>query len=280
MGRHGVIRFGNYPVYVNHAGRWNAVRERQRSDFAAEGDRHMVDWLDDTGKQLTEITHDQHPTMATRNYEFRVHRLLMLIASTRVGRQLFDCMNPAVRHFIVPLDSAGRTLCNCGAFTFPGTPRGGGGIRIYFNPMDHGPSAKRWLGADDILFHELVHAYRQGVVGYFGQNEKPMNLYDSAEEFLALQLQNIYLGQRGSRSFYYAYRDLRRVTKDSAYQSFADDAEVLMAFRHYLERDHLAQAVARWNQPANSFNPFRDLRVLERLYFSRSNLGIRSLPAF
>jgi len=273
-------KFEKYPIYINHPGRWEEVRRRQRDHFVDKGDYKMMTWLDYTGKRLYEIMEDKSPSMESREYEHQVYRLLMLIGSTKVGKLLFDSLNPNVRHWIVPLDYLDKAECECAAYTFPGRPEEGGGIRVYFNPTDFNRSHRRWFSADDILFHELVHAYRDGRIGYHKGNRKTMNEYDTAEEFLALHMQNVYLANRGSQRFYRSYRLRQSVSKSTAYQYFVGDAEVLMAFRHFVDHDPLAKAVARWMHPPDSFNPWRDQPVLERLYLSGVSPGITRLPPF
>lgn len=273
-------KFEPYPIFINHPERWEAVRLRQRSAFVDEGDFKMMTWLDYTGKRLYEIKEDKNPSYTARTYENQVYQLLRLIGSTRIGKLLLDSLNPAVKHWIVPLDRTDKIECECGAYVFPGAPKEGGGIRMYFNPTDFKGSAKRWLSADDVLFHELVHAYRQGRFGYANNNNKPMNDYETAEEFIALHMQNVYLANRGSLRFYRSYRTLESVSKSTAYGHFAGDSEVLMAFRHFLERDPLAAAVAGWKHPADSFNPWRDHPVLERIYLGSASIGLQRLPPF
>jgi len=273
-------KFEPYPIYINHPGRWEEVRRRQRDEFVDKGDFQMMTWLDYTGKRLYEIMEDKAPAWESREYENQVYKLLMLIASTKVGKLLFGSLNRNVRHWIVPLDYLDKSQCECAAYSFPGAPREGGGVRVYFNPTDFNPSARKWFGADDILFHELVHAYRDGRVGYSGNNFKPMNEYKTAEEFFALHMQNVYLANRGSLRFYRSYRSLQSVSKSTVYQYFAGDAEVLTAFRHFVDNDPLAAAVARWAHPPDSFNPWRDQPVLERIYLGSASLGISRLPPF
>jgi hypothetical protein len=273
-----MLNFESYPIYINHPGAWEKVRQRQIRDFV--GDAKMRNWLAHTGRHLYEIQEDTNPSYESREYEYQVHRLLRLIGSTRVGRLLFDSLNRSVKHWIVPLDSYGKGFCNCRAYTFPGAPKEGGGVRVYFNPKDSHSIIEKWLSADDVLFHELVHAYRIGRVGYFGQNTKRMNDYDDAEEFLALHMQNVYLANRNSPRFYRDYSSLRSVSKGTAYQYFASDAEVLMAFRHFVEHEPLAGAVAQWRNPPDSFNPWRDQPVLERIWRSDSEVRLERLPEF
>jgi len=108
-----------------------------------------------------------------------------------------------------------------------------------------------------------------------------MNEYMSAEEFIALHMQNVHLAQRGASRFYRSYNSLQSVSKGTAYSYFAGDAEVLMAFRHFVEKEPLATAVAKWMHPADSFNPWRDQPVLERLYLRNASIaGLQRLPPF
>ena len=274
-------KFEPYPIYVNHPGRWEKARFRQMDYFESKGDFKMVSWLEYTAKRLYEITEDKAPGPESVFYERAVIQLLRLISSTRVGKLLFDSLNRNLEYWIVPKDFSDDKYCGCGAYTFPGKPDEGGGIRMYFNPTDFNSLTKRWQGADDILFHEMVHAYRMGRVGYDVVNfAKPMNDNKDAEEFFALQMQNVYLASRGGRRFYRTYKRLEPVTKDTAYQYFVNDAEVLMAFRYFVENDPLAATVSRWMHPPDSFNPWRDHTVLERLYISNASLGINRLPPF
>jgi hypothetical protein len=276
-----VRKFDQYPIYINHPGRFEEVRLRQRDHFVDKGDWHMMSWLDYTGKRLYEIIEDKNPRPESVDYENAVFQQLRLISTTIIGRLLFDSLNRSQKYWIVPLDYLDKAQCACGAYVFPGKPNEGGGIRLYYTPTDFNPSTARWKGADDILFHEMVHAYRNGRVGYDVVNAaKPMNDYDNAEEFLALHLQNVYLACRGSHRFYRTYKRLESVSKNTAYQYFVNDMEVLMAFRYFAETEPLAATVSRWMHPPDSFNPWRDQRVLERLFISNASLGLPRLPPF
>lgn len=275
-------KFECYPVYVNHPGRWNEVRQRQRDYFADKRDLRMFRWLapDGTGARLYEILADSAPSPESREYESQVYQLLRLINSTRVGKLLLDSLDQNTRYWIVPKINFGAD-CNCRAVTFPGAPKEGGGIRIYLTPGELNSIRKRWQSADDILFHELVHAYRMGKVGYQALNWRPMYQYDDAEEFLALHMQNVYLAERGSPRFYRDYHTLQSVSKGTAYQYFSGNAEVLMALRYFVTYDTcLTATVAGWKEPADSFNPWRDQPILERMYLDESDSGIKQLPPF
>lgn len=275
-------QFGRLPIFVNHPDRFEMVRQRQRDHFRGLGDAHMVTWLDNTGKRLYEVTESRNPGPEAAKYENTVLEHLKLIGTTAIGKLLFDSLNRNHQYWIVPLDLADREMCHCGAYVFPGAPKEGGGTRIYYNPADWNPPSRKWRAADDVLFHELVHAYREGRLGYEAVNKgkKSMNGYDDQEEFLALHMQNVYLACRGASRYYRTYRRLEPVSKHTAYQYFAGEAEALMALRHFVENEPLAAEVARWKAPADSFNPWRDQEVLERLFIGNASLGIDRLPPF
>lgn len=274
-------QFEHYPIFINYPARWDRVRERQLADFDAQGDPRMVNWLGPTGNgaRLYEIMEDKTPSREGREYEDRVYQLLRLIKSTRPGQVLLDSLNRSHDYWVVPKSNFG-VECNCMAVTFPFPKKAGGGIRVYINPNGLLPVQERWLSGDDILFHELVHAYRIGKVGWGGQSKQPMREYKDAEEFFALHMQNVYLGYRGGHRFYRDFNSLRSVSKGTAYEYFTSDVEVMMAFKYYLINDPvLAPAVASWAQPADSFNPFRDYANLERILLGDGEWeGVKALP--
>jgi len=287
-------RFEKYPIYINHPGRWYKERDREYdyfSDKYAEkpnpNDLHMMKWLGPAGDgwRLFEIMDDQHTTPESWHYEYDVYQLLRLISSTRIGKLLLDSLNQNQQYWIVPKDNFGVD-CGCQAVTFPATPKAHGGIRVYFTPSEHRPVEERFESADDILFHELVHAYRIGQVGFCGQNQKKF-VHDTnnmnAEEFLAVHMQNVYLSNRGSKRFYRDVISQKSVSKGTAYEYFSEDVEILMAFRWFVDHDPcLAPTVAQWAQPADSFNPWRDQPHLERLFLANAEFmtGVKRLPDF
>lgn len=264
-------KFEQYPLYVNFADRAEVIRLRQAGVFAMKGDAMMVNWFNSTGKELSEITEDKAPSYEARDYEHRVYELLRLIRSVKIGKCVLDLLNKAKKNWIMPTAYPTAKRCRCGADTFPGSPKGGGGERIHFEPRDWYGSASVFDSADVILFHELVHASRQGRVGYFGQVTFGFDGYSGlmgAEEFFATQMMNVYLSNRGSRKFYRNYDQAEGATKEEAYKALCSEAP-LRIFRYYLENDPLAKEVARWTHPADSFNPWRDLPLLEKTYLGR-----------
>jgi hypothetical protein len=265
-------KFKTYPIFINYPETWEGVRLRQRDQFAEKGDYKMVAWLDDTAKELYATMEDPNPTSVARKYEEQVYNAMGLIDSNQLGSLLLDSLNDGIKYWIVPLDYIEKHLCkNCSAYTFPGTPKQGGGERIYFNPSDFHQALPMRYSSDDVLFHEVVHAYRDGEIGYSKTNSKNLNKamlpdYDTMEEFLALQMQNIYLACRHSTSFYHSYLRPHSISKEGAYKVFANDPRILSVFRYFYENEPLAEQVTRLAMPDDAFNPWRDLDDLEQAY--------------
>jgi hypothetical protein len=270
-------RFLNYPVIVNHPGRYWDARLRQlaeikekdrRTDTPLERakDLHMFRWLQHTGKNLYETIEDPNPPPAAVAYEKAVIEALNVIVTTQIGRLVLGAMDRNIRYSIHPRLKDDGKNCECGAFVFPGAPKEGGGIRIYYNPTEFNDASRRWIGRDDVLFHELVHAYRMGRWSYETINNAPdMVNWDDSEEFVATQMQNAYLSQRGGQRFYRSYPKLERADKGTAYKALMDDREALGQLNFFVNTDSVMGTVAGWAQPVTSFNSFRDRTVLGRL---------------
>lgn len=260
-------RFLKYPVFVNHPGRYVDARLRQIEDFRAKRDLHMFRWLQHTAQNLYETIEDPYPPPDAVIYEKAVIEALNVIITTQIGRVVLGALDQHVRYSIHPRFAAdGKTLCDCGAFVFPGAPKEGGGIRTYYNPTEFNDPARRWIGRDDVLFHELVHAYRMGRWGYETVNAAPdMQNWDDREEFVATQMQNVYLSQRGGTRFYRSYPRLERADKGTAYQALIDDQEALGQLNYLVNMDPLVRTVSEWGVAAAPFNAFRDRGTLGRM---------------
>jgi len=215
---------------------------------------------------------DPNPSSAAKAYEQQVYDALVLVSANQLGSLVLDSLNDATTYWILPLDVIEKTACgNCGAFTFPGTPKQRGGERIYFTPREWHRDIKMRYSADDILFHELVHAYRDGEIGYAHTNSRHLNKemlpdYPNMEEFLALQMQNTYLAFRRMSVFYHSYLRPQGISKEDAYKVFANDRGILATFRYFVENEPLASEVMELTLPDDAFNPWRDLDDLEKAY--------------
>lgn len=271
-------QFKPYPIYINHS-HWQEFGQREADYLYNQGDVEMEEWMRITGKRLLEITEDANPSAESVAYEEAVVEQLKIIRKTAVGKLLLESLNPQVKHWIIPGDEPLYQSCGCAALTAAGvfSDKQGGGVRLYFDPFGFDPTMEYYT-PDDILFHEMVHASRVGRVGYDGQNNKPLREYASAEEVLAIHLQNVYLACRGHLKFYLTHQHPRLATQNDTYYQLATDAEAFSAMQYYLNNEPLAAKVATWAHPI--FNPWRDYWILKEIFFKTYSIQklVRALP--
>ncbi len=135
---------------------------------------------------------------------------------------------------------------------FEGYAFGSGDTYIFFNPNQD--------FSDDVLFHELIHAYR---FSYNKFERFPVNEEYNGEEFLAHHLQNVYLSCL-KKELYFTYRSEEKADKKRIYQHFADTSELLKATEYFSTHEYLAMLAA--NTITNNiadYNPFRDYKQLK-----------------
>lgn len=268
-------QFRTYSIYANVP---SAALERQRErligEFKEKGDEHMWRWLESTGRRIEEVTPDLREPAAAMTWESEVMKQLGLIASNPVGKLVLDQINYLKTVWILPFEAGSDAQCTCRAFTFPSGPKEREGIRIYYNPS-YSRDGDKWIGSDDILLHELVHAYRMSTVGYCGMNWRQLNNFDDAEEFYATQIQNVYLSFRGSPLYYKWYSPLTQGTFAEVYDYLTGE-DPIMAFKWFLDNEKLARLLSAWSVP--KFNPWRDFSGLEKQFLDYMRKGGYTMP--
>lgn len=206
-----------------------------------------------TDKFLHEISNDPGNTGA---YEDEIAKLLDGILKTRIGSLLIRSMKKSVKVWIV---YPGMDL-DAIAATTPGIlpAASGGGVRLYFWPFNWTRSDR--LNPDDVLFHELVHAYRAGWKDTKGMNHRPMTQYKTAEEFLAIHLQNVFLHETGMTKFYLSHIYNSVVSVDEVYQNIANGLDTMQVLAYFIYNEPLAREVAKWPDPP--CNVWRDYALI------------------
>jgi hypothetical protein len=142
---------------------------------------------------------------AATTYKSKVTEHLTWIYLTKVGKILLDC----IRFHGLPVEIRPYTGGNCNARGGGETP--GGNLRgfVSYSPDTfslHGACSatqsnpNRGLFWDEILFHELVHVFRNVSKKW---NKVPLTggltRYDDSEEFLAVMVTNIYISDRTNK---------------------------------------------------------------------------------
>lgn len=263
-----MLRFPPYPIIINGSSLGEALRgkiEAARSGHRFEEMRRLIG-------EMNTLAFREDKSPLAQWYEKRVSGLLAYIRHRVSGKALLDGLPAKVPIWIIPVDS--QAAHNKKTFAFADTNLierlPAQGVRIKFSPETWTYKAYgQYPGSrpDEVLFHELAHAYR------FARSNLPAprqaNLSDggsgppngtSPEEFFATQMANVYRAENGARLFITDY-DSGQLGDQGA----AEDA--LRAFTPYLQTladvagDPLVKAIARLK---TSYNPFRDLARLQK----------------
>lgn len=274
-------QFRNFPIYINYniftkQEREAALRDRLKKfraskegkDYAAELDdwtkkhgREAFDWkaytwedeiiTEGTGreKRLDEIR-SLKQTKESKAYEDKVWDILEQIVKTEPGKLLIPKMVSTHKVWIVMYEGGGYA-----AATLPGIipTDQGGGIRVLFDPDGFNPDMEYYTPSD-VLYHELVHAYR---LGHGKDNRKPLKEYKTTEEFLAIHTQNVFMDYAGHKKYYYSHSNTRLAEKDEIYNMIKTDAEWTEAFKYFRDNEPMVKEIAKLTKP--TFNCWRDL---------------------
>jgi hypothetical protein len=281
-----MLQFKNFPIFANYNDftpeeRSTALKKRTKAFYrTAEGiawqreieeakrrrgadnvydymPERMAAETDVLDRQRDEIMPDPNSTNA---WEGEVVKHLTRIYATGVGNLLFHCLKKTVKVWIV-LDQSPE---GAAASTTPGEVKAevGGGVRLYFDPFGFPEDSDRYTAAD-ILFHEMVHAYRSGWMGVNWSNWRKMEQYKDAEEFLAIHLQNVFMHQIGKTKFYISHLDNRIASVRDVYQNIAKRKETMEVLGYYLYREPFVREVAKWKDPpCNVWRDYADIRAM------------------
>lgn len=262
-----MLQYGSYPIYVVYSRHTQEATYDVAIDYLNEGNKETYLHMTDTGISRMEILEDTDPAYRDEiiSFETTIKRHLEKIAASSVGKAVLNCLYPAARIFIIPF-AYNKDVAQTG---WSRTVGEGNGMHIRINPDD-------WSAVDnldDALVHELTHAIRFG-----WSRVSPKMLMNAGqlgripvEEFLGMQMANIYRATKGKNQFYaeYSYQwDANNKLvpvwgdKKSIYEDFVESGEVIMALKFCLQREPLAAQVASLMSPV--FNPFRDYPQLEK----------------
>jgi hypothetical protein len=205
-------------------------------------------------------------TKATKEgaaYEARVLEVLEAIRGNALGKIVLGHMDAKHRVWIVPTTEENGEACDCLASTSPGViaRESGGGVRVRFTPGDH-EIPDGFYSNEDVLFHELVHAYRATNYSTADHWWAPLSEYRTQEEVLAVQVTNVYRSARGYSNFYRSLSNTTLLTKERLYLQLAVDRPVFDTMRLFLEEDKLAKRLAKLTAPA--CNPWRDAAMIQK----------------
>ena len=240
-----------------------AIRKYGKNGVYDDKPRELEHLANTVDRRIEEIKSDKG---STGEWEREVVKHLDRIMITQIGGLLVRSMKSSVKVWIV-VDSSPE---GAAASTTPGElpASSGGGVRLYFDPFGFPLDSDRYTAAD-ILFHELVHAYRSAWMGIKGSNWRQMREYKTAEEFLAVHLQNVFMSQIGKNKFYLAHENNQVASVAEVYENIARTRETMEVLGYFLYREPFARMVAKWTQPV--CNVWRDYsKILARSPFRKS----------
>jgi hypothetical protein len=107
----------------------------------------------------------------------------------------------------------------------------------------------------------MVHASRFARIGYDGMNHDPLCDNDDHEEFLAVQVSNVYRSGKQARKFNHNYMTNKLGSKSEVEYTLWSYEPYLRAIESFLD-DPMVKAIARIN---TDFNPFRDIGRLKQI---------------
>lgn len=205
---------------------------------------------------------------AATTYKNKVTEHLTWIYRTRVGKILLDC----IRYHGLPVEIRPYPGTDCNS-NGGWRVSGGGDVRGYveYSPDTfslHGAcpvnrtAPNRGLLWDEVLFHELVHAFR-GVSKKWNKVRLGAGLvrYDDTEEFYAVLITNIYISDRSNKiktGLRADHKSLNPLQADLAapFGFFASSSQVLPLVRQFVTENHgMAIMLAHADAP---FNPIAD----------------------
>lgn len=268
-------KYGAYPVVANYNLHTQLRSRNKENEFYRAGRR------EDEKKLYIKTSTNSDATLENNlwkqeidQWESTVYRCLQTIEGNPVGRMVLGLINKQTTVWIVP-ETDDMKKCSC----------------AQTNPLDYviqSGSVARGVGygdtviqfqpelGDDTLFHELVHAYR-----YSYKKFSPMCIEvstpgpnawhcGSSEEFLAHQMENIYMSQ-ANRPLTLDYYDASPARKDQIYDFLVDNVDRLEALKYFLRHEYLAMLAA--HSLTADYNSFRDYGTLEARFLKDTSLS-------
>jgi len=263
-----MIKYGPHPIIIN--GSYHDEDERVVDEMVA---RKFPKFMATEWNRRSAWANRHDFTVDTRPrakaFEARVLGLLNAISNTKVGRAVLTCMPKDVPVWIVPYDRLNqRVFAKLAAVTaLKNVNREEEGVQIMYSPemwCSTSCGGRAGYRADETLFHELVHAYRQAAVGVAGMKTTPVNLNANYEEFFAFQLETMFASENGQTVLRLHYETSDTGSQDDLETFLHYSADALAALEYFVRFDRLASATLQLK--TSTYNPFRDLDRLKQKY--------------
>jgi hypothetical protein len=204
-------------------------------------------------------------------YEASVRAVLDKICQKAggVGQMILNALPKGKEIVIVPYEDDGKWgVCNATASDATILEAGKARVRYSASTWKVGGSCSTSIGAgigagdDEVLLHELLHAYRK-VKGSYNKISfsKPDKLYDSNEELFAILISNVYMSDNGKTKFRKDHAGFEELpSKWATSDGFLKDSD----FFNYIETFWITDnpLTASLANSTAAFNPFRSYKAL------------------
>jgi len=263
--------FDPYPITINGSMKDEAVR----APVVARFNRGEIteDQRDAELKQLdpNQWDYKADSSPAAVHYEGRVRALLSYIRSNTLGKCLLDMFRTdgSLPVWIIPYDSQDIKEYGDGNARVTRVPYSyinKHAVRLAYS-FDMFTYASKWgrdpgSRADEVLFHELVHAYRVANPSVKFEAYPALPGYTDPEEFLAHQMSNVYRSLWGAKKFVLGYSDKALLAPADVCEAALRSSKKLMeTLERFLANDPLSRRVAKIK---TRYNPFADFDRIKR----------------
>jgi hypothetical protein len=271
-------KFAGYPIVINY-NLHTQLRYRSTETRLHEAGRYQEE------RQRSIQTNTTSDSTIENNlwkreldqYESTIDQCLRKVCGNPVGRMVLGLLNKQTTVWIIPKSDTDLKQCSCSQ-TWPlnyDIPKDGSFARGV-GSGDTVIQFRAELG-DDTLFHELVHAYRYSYKKFhpmtISVRSDRLSASQSTEEFLAHQMENIYLSQ-SHRPLTMDYQWAWVSDKKTIYDFLLENSDMLQTLKYFMRHEYLAMLAA--HSFATDYNPFRDYAALEAKFLEGTSL--RELP--
>jgi len=261
-------KFAGYPIVVNYNLHTQELNEDEEERLHKAGryeeERQLV--IKSVTTSDADLGNNRFRQEMDK-YEATICQCLRKIEGNPVGRMLLGLINKQTTVWIIPkMERPDFAITGPLKYEIQGDGSYARGEGRGDTVIEIAPEM-----SDDVLFHELVHAYRYSYnkfhpLSIFLQTVSPgpqQTQNQRSEEFLAHHMQNIYLSQ-ANRTMALDYKWSSDATKKEIYDFLLDNFFALEALKYFLRHEYLAMLAA--HSLSTDYNPFRDYKMLEAEY--------------
>lgn len=265
-----MIKFDPYPITINGSKKDEAIRAPVLARFA-KGEITESQKIEELSRlQPNKWDYIADPSPEAVHYEGRVRALLSYIRSNTLGRCLLDILRTggSLPIWIIPYDSEDVEMQG------DGNAKVGMAPYVYINKhavrlaysFEMFTYTTKWgkdpgSRADEVLFHEMVHAYRFANPSVHVRYTPALHGYDDHEEFLAHQMSNVYRSMWGAKKFNLDYKKKTLTTAAECEAALRSSKPQMDVLDRFLGSDPLSKRVAKIK---TLYNPFADFERLKR----------------